>query len=113
MSEYSYSGADSLCSNMSEVSINYDGEEVELGEAVDHIFKEIQHHINQTHCEIRQIVQWEDRNETYEETKVYFDDMELHIREGCALFKDLIKVMRQVLPKKPKEPKPALDAIKE
>lgn len=101
----SYSGASSLCSTMSNVSICYDGQEVDLDEACDHIFQELQHHINGTHVQIREMCQWDLRGESYEEVKVYFDAMAVHIREGSVLFKDLLKVMAQIMPKKPKVPK--------
>ena len=99
----------SICSAMSDVSISYNGEEMDLDDAVDHIFKELQTHINQTHVEIREICQWYLRGEDYEETKVYFDNMVSHITEGCALFKDLTKVIKQIMPPKPKP----LKAVKE
>lgn len=105
----SYSGASSLCSNMSSVSINYDGEEHDLDEAVDYVFKELQEHINGTHVQIREMCQWDLRGESYEEVKVYFDKMADHIKEGSALFKDLLKIMKQIMPPKPK----ALKSIKE
>jgi hypothetical protein len=92
----------SICSAMSDVSISYNGEEMDLDDAIDHIFKELQVHINQTHVEIREICQWNLRGEDYEETKVYFDNMVTHITEGCALFKDLTKVIKQIMPPKPK-----------
>lgn len=101
--------ASSICSAMSEVSINYNGEEMELDDAVDHIFKELQTHINQTHCEIREICQWELRGEDYDEVKVYFDSMVAHIKEGSSLFKDLIGVIKQIMPK----PVKALKTVKE
>ena len=79
---------ESICSAMSDVSISYNDEEMNLDDAIDHIFKEIQTHINQTHVEIRQICMNEIRGEDYEETKIYFDSMVNHINEGCHLFKD-------------------------
>ena len=95
----------SLCSNMSSVSVNYDGNEVDLDEAVDFIFKELQHHINGMHTQIRETCQWDLRGESYEEVKVYFDTMATHIKEGNGLFKDLLKVISQIMPPKPKIPK--------
>ena len=99
----------SICSAMSDASISYNGEEMNLDDAIDHIFRELQVHINQTHVEIREICQWDLRGEDYEETKVYFDNMVTHITEGCALFKDLTKVIKQIMPPKPKP----LKAVKE
>lgn len=100
---------ESICSAMSDVSVSYNDEEMNLDDAIDHIFKELQTHINQTHVEIREIAQHELRGEDYEETKVYFDSMVTHINEGCHLFKDLIKVIKQIMPKPPK----ALKVVKE
>ena len=77
----------SICSAMSDASISYNGEEMNLDDAIDHIFKELQLHINQTHVEIREICQWDLRGEDYEETIVYFNNMTNHIDEGCLLFK--------------------------
>ena len=99
---------ESICSAMSDVSVSYNDEEMNLDDAIDHIFKELQTHINQTHVEIREIAQHELRGEDYEETKVYFDS-KTHITEGCHLFKDLIKVIKQIMPKPPK----ALKVVKE
>jgi hypothetical protein len=82
---------------------------MELDEAVDHIFKELQTHINQTHACIREICQWDLRGEDYDEVKVYFDEMVTHIKEGSALFKDLIGCIKQIMPK----PKKTLKLIKE
>lgn len=97
---------ESLCSNMSDMSISYGGEEMDLDDAIDHIFKELQNHINETHVQIREMCQWDLRGEDYDDVMVYFKEMELHIREGCSLFKDLISVMRQVIkPLKPKAPR--------
>ncbi len=99
----------SICSAMSDVSISYNDQEMELDDAIDLIFKELQTHINQTHVCIREITQWDLRGEDYDEVKVYFDEMVTHIKEGSALFKDLIGVIRQIMPK----PKKALKIIKE
>ena len=48
---------ESTCSAMSDVSVSYNDEEMNLDDAIDHIFKELQTHINQTHVEIREIAQ--------------------------------------------------------
>lgn len=101
----SYSGTSSICSNMSNMSINYLDTEMELEDAVDYIFKELQEHINQTHVNIRDICQWDLKDQDYDEVYPHFEQMTNHIKEGSALFKDLIKVIKQILPPKPKVPK--------
>jgi hypothetical protein len=54
------------------------------------------------HVQIREMCQWDLRGESYEEVKVYFDAMAAHIKDGNALFKDLLKVLKQILPPRPK-----------
>ena len=104
MSENSISrtGTSSICSNMSAMSVNYMDEEMELGDAIDYIFKELQHYINQMHVEIRNISQWDDRDLSYDETLPYFENLQAHVKEGGILFKDLIKVIKSIMPAKPK-----------
>ena len=87
----------SICSVMSDASISYNGEEMNLDDAIDHIFKELQVHINQTHVEIREICQRGLRGEDDEETIVFLNNMTNHKEEGCRLFQDLKKVIKQIM----------------
>ena len=94
-----------ICSNasgMSEVSVSMNGTEMLLEEAVDQIFKELQEHINHIHCQLRQLCQCEDRNDTYDEAKEFLDEIVDHIKEGNKVMKELIPVCKQLMPKKPK-----------
>jgi hypothetical protein len=93
----------SMASNMSERSVSVFGEEMPLDEAIDQIFKEIQSHINDMHCSIRELCQSEDRNDSYEEAIEFFDSIASHVKEGNTVFKELVKVCKQLLPKKPKD----------
>lgn len=92
----------SICSGMSEVTVSAFGEEMLLENAVDQIFKEIQEHINQIHCELRNLCMSEDRADTYDEAKEYLDEITTHIKDGCKVLKELIPVCKQLLPPKPK-----------
>ena len=93
----------SVCSNMSQVTVSAFGEEMELSDAVDKIFHDIQDHINELHVQIRQLCMTEDRNESYEEAYAYYHEICEHIKEGNQIFKELPKVMKQILPARPKE----------
>ena len=97
------SDSESMCSNMSQVSVSYNGDDdMALDEAVDMIFKEIQEHINEIHVQLRMLCQSEDRSDTYDEAFEYHDVLTDHVKEACTVFKDVIKVSKQLLPKKPK-----------
>lgn len=92
----------SLCSNMSDMTVSCFGEDVPLEDAVDSIFKQIQEHINQMHCEIRNLCMAEDRNMDYEECFEYHMAIDEHVKQACTVFKELTKVSKQILPTKPK-----------
>jgi hypothetical protein len=92
----------SICSNQSNVSVSIWGEEMELEVAVDTIFKQIQDHLNELHGQIRQLCMSEDRNDSYDEALEFYDAIVKHTKEAVLVFKDLPKVMRQILPPKPK-----------
>lgn len=101
MSEKSES--ESICSDTSQVSVAYNGDDnMPLDDACDMIFKEIQQHINDIHVQLRMLCQSEDRNETYDEAFEYHDALTSHVKEACVVFKDVVKVSKQLLPKKPK-----------
>ena len=90
-----------------------------LDEAIDDIFKQIQSHINDMHCSIRELCQSEDRNDSYEEAGEFYDAVASHVKEGNVVFKELVKVCRQLLPPKPRNyvaknaPSTSLAPIKE
>jgi hypothetical protein len=93
----------SICSEASNVSVSYKGDDdMPLNDAVDMIFKDIQTHINDIHVNLRQLVMADDRNEDYDECLEYHEALTEHVRDACMVFKDVIKVSRQLLPKKPK-----------
>jgi len=94
-----------ICSNasgMSEVSVSHNGMEMLLEDAVDSIFKELQEHINEIHCQLRQLCMSEDRADTYDEAKEFLDEIVDHIKEGNKVMKELIPVCKQLMPPRPK-----------
>ena len=93
----------SICSNMTEITVSAFGEEMELTEAVDKIFTEVQDHINELHVQVRQLSMCEDRNDSYEEAYAYYHEVVEHVKEGNNVFKELTKVMKQLLPPRPKD----------
>ena len=96
------SACSSICSQMSEVSISYNGtDDVPLDQAVDEIFGEIQRHVNQIHIELRNLVMADDRGDDYLECLEYHEKLSEHVIGGCDMFKSVIKVSKQLLPKKP------------
>lgn len=95
--------ASSICSNMSEVTVSCFGEEMPLEEAVDDIFLQLQESINELHVQIRQLCMTEDRGESYQEAYTYQHEIKGHVDEGCKMLKELPKVMKQLLPARPKD----------
>ncbi len=95
---------ESICSNMSHVTVSAFGQnDVPIDEAVDDIFKKIQSSINDLHCQIRQLCMSEDRGDTYEEAYQFQHAIKEHVDESIIVFKELVKVMKQILPKRPKD----------
>jgi hypothetical protein len=92
----------SICSAASSISVSYNENEVPLDEAVDDIFKQIQEHINQIHVELRSMVMSDDRGEDYTDCFEYHESLTEHVKEACLVFRDVIKVSKQLLPSKPK-----------
>ena len=106
--------ASSCVSEMSGFSVSHNGnDDMPLEDAIDHIFSNIQEHINQIHVELRNLCMSADRNEDYGECLEYHEALKEHVIEGCNMFKSVVKVSKQLLPTKPKawiDPRKALGA---
>lgn len=103
----------SLCSEMSEMSINIDGHELNLQSYIDHIFKEIQNNINMLHSSIRWLSQSEDRNESLEEFLPKYLDLLDFITETGELFQPLPAAIVDLHPLDSKDDKVAFkEAVK-
>ena len=57
----------SISSNGSSISINYNGQEMDLEQMLDETVKGIQSHLNDLQLQLRQVAQSEDRNDDFEE----------------------------------------------
>ena len=93
---------DSVCSNMSDMSVSYCGEEMDAEKFVDQAFRELQEAINNLHCATRNLMMSEERNDSYEEAKKIYDEVEATVKEGISVFKEIAKTNKSFLPKKPK-----------
>lgn len=103
----------SLCSEMSEMSINIDGNQLNLQSFVDHVFREIQNNINMLHTSIRWLSQSEDRGESLEEFLPKYLDLLDFINETGELFQPLPAAIVDLLPLDSKEDKAKFkDAVK-
>lgn len=98
---------------MSEVSVNWNGEEVDLETAVDETFKLAQTYLNGIHCQIRDLAQVEERNECYMTALDMYLSMEKDINGIAEVFKDLKHCAKQVLGSVPKELKTEVAQRKE
>ena len=55
----------SVSSNGSQLSINYNGEEMDLEQMLDQTVKGIQTHLNDLQLQLRQVAQSDDRNDDF------------------------------------------------
>ena len=98
------SDTESLASNMPDMSIvSYTGKEMTSKEFIDQAFADIQTAVNHLHCATRNMMQCEERGDSYEEAKEVYDDIQGVVKEGVAIFREIAKTNKQMLPKKTKE----------
>ena len=94
----------SVSSVGSSLSVSVFGQDdVELEVATDTIFKELQTTLNQTHCAVRELLQIEERNDTFLEAAEIHHDISDYSQGFAELMKELSKVSSQVLGKCPKD----------
>lgn len=101
MSESKSDDLESVCSNFSIVSLA-NGEEVSAEQALDEGCKDIQTAINEIHSFARQLLMGDERDDNYEEMIPLFKQLDENISEGIVLLKDLKKICKQLIPKKPR-----------
>jgi hypothetical protein len=87
---------------MSDMSVSYCGEEMDAEKFVDQAFKELQEAINNLHCATRNLMMSEERNDSYEEAKKIYDEIQETVKIGIDVFKEIMKTNKSFLPKKPK-----------
>lgn len=82
--------------------ISFRGEdEVDLNDALDTLFKELQDNLNHCHCSVRLLAQCEERNETFMEAAGYDFEIQDYVDVLLSLFKELKSVSKQTLGKPP------------
>ena len=84
-------------------SVTFRGEEVDVSQALDELFREIQDNLNHTHCSVRQLAQCEERADTYLEAATFDFQIQDYVDTLLSLFKELQKVSKDVLGKPPNE----------
>lgn len=92
----------SMCSSYSNITLG-NGEEVSFDKAIDDSMVDLQSGINEIHVIARNLLTMDERGEDYEVVKPAFDNLDNLIKEAVACLKDLTKICKQVIPKKPKE----------
>lgn len=84
-------------------SISFRGEEVDVSEALDELFKDIQEQLNYCHCAVRQLAQCDERADTFMEAAAYDFEIQDFVTTLVDLFKELKTVSKDVLGKPPTE----------
>ncbi len=95
----------SVSSSGSSISINYNGQEMDLEQMLDETCKGIQHHLNDLQMQLRQVAQSDDRNDDFHEIIEFTDAIEDDIDEMIVLFEDLKSVAAQIRGKTPPDMK--------
>ena len=95
----------SVCSQMSEMSISMHGDDVNLVEAVDTVFRDLQQHLNSSQCNLRNLAQCGERNDEFQVSHKYCCSIDDDLSEMLLLFKDLKSIVKQIKlkPESPEE----------
>jgi hypothetical protein len=91
----------SIASNSS--SVSFRGEQIDVSEALDMLFKDIQENLNNCHVSVRQLAQSEDRADTFLEAAQFDFEIQDFVEGLTILFKELKQVSKDVLGKPPPE----------
>ena len=102
----------SIGSAFSEMSVSFEGEEVDLETALDDIFKRIQEFHNGTHCDVRTLAMLPEQDDDYMESFKLFVGIGDNIDGITDLMKELKGITRQLIGPVPKEYKDEVAKIK-
>ena len=95
---------ESTCSQMSGMTVSAFGDnEMDLEEALDHVFVDLQTFVNGTHCGVRELSMCEDRNDTFIEASKLWRVIDRDITGALYLFKELKSITKQILGNAPPE----------
>jgi hypothetical protein len=90
----------SVCSTFSMVSVG--GDQMSADKALDEAFADIQTGFNELHSYSRQLLMADMREDSYEDFLPLYTKFNELMTESKDLLKDLNKIIKQLLPKKPK-----------
>jgi len=94
--------------------VSFRGEdEMDVGEALDVLFSEMQNNLNSCHCSVRQLAMSEERADTYMEAAEHHLAIGDYVDILVVLFKELKSVSKQVLGPCPKDYKDEFKALQE
>jgi hypothetical protein len=94
----------SVCSNSSSI-VSFRGEEIDVNDALDTLFKDLQQKLNYCHSTVRTLVMSEDRDESYIETAAHVWEIEDYTDVLDELFGELRTVAKEILGKCPTDEK--------
>ena len=94
----------SVCSNSSSI-VSFRGEEIDVNDALDTLFKDLQQKLNYCHSTVRTLVMSEDRDESYIETAAHVWEIEDYTDVLDELFGELRTVAKEILGKCPADEK--------
>ena len=94
----------SVCSNSSSI-VSFRGEEIDVNDALDTLFKDLQQKLNYCHSTVRTLVLSEDRDESYIETAAHVWEIEDYTDVLDELFGELRTVAKEILGKCPADEK--------
>ena len=86
----------SIRSNMSDVSVILNGQEVNIDDAINDTYRDIQGYLNTTQSQLRNLAQVEERSETFFYSHELCSNIDYNIKEILELFKDLKSIVKQV-----------------
>jgi len=89
----------SVSSGMSNMTVSCMGSEMEVGEALDDIFKQIQTNINNCHSNIRQLAMIDEQSIEFIECAKLDLNIVNFVNDLTVLFKELKSVSKQILGK--------------
>ena len=92
-------------SGVSGFSVSYCGSEVDLECAIDDSYKNLQKHLNNSQCSLRQLAMLSEQDQDFEEAVKLYDMIEEDIDGMICLFRELKSVSKQVMGKPPPEKK--------
>ena len=92
---------DSVCSNFSTISLA-DGKEINVDQAIDTSFKDLQDGFNALHSTNRLFIMADSRDEPYEQMRpIHLEILEL-LAEVGEIVKEIKSINKQIMPKKPR-----------